>query len=60
RAFPLIYRGAHVRHPAVRFFRGRHIRIQAENPLVVHADGEVADVTPVTVEVARQRQVVSL
>ncbi|WP_369414831.1 hypothetical protein [Anoxybacillus sp. LAT27] len=56
----MIYRGAHVRHPAVRFFRGRHIRIQAENPLVVHADGEVADVTPVTVEVARQRQVVSL
>jgi diacylglycerol kinase (ATP) len=60
RAFPLIYRGAHVRHPAVRFFRGHYIRIQAEKALVVHADGEVAAVTPVTVEVAKQRQVVSL
>ncbi|MFY0546283.1 diacylglycerol/lipid kinase family protein [Brevibacillus sp. H7] len=58
RAFPLIFSGAHVHHPAVRFYRGKHILIQAERPLVVHLDGEVAAVTPITVEVLEQQQTV--
>jgi len=60
RAFPLIFSGAHVDHPAVRFYRGEQIRIESEKPLVVHADGEVAAVTPVTVQVLKRRQPVIL
>ncbi|MGI6185471.1 MULTISPECIES: diacylglycerol kinase family protein [Bacillales] len=55
RAFPLIYTGKHVHHPAARFFRGATITIQSERPMVVHADGEMAGVTPITVNVARRR-----
>jgi diacylglycerol kinase (ATP) len=58
RAFPLIYSGRHVHHPAVRFFRGQTITIQSERPLVVHADGEVVAVTPITVEVEKRRQLI--
>jgi diacylglycerol kinase (ATP) len=59
RAFPLIYSGKHVHHPAVRFFRGKTIAIQSERPLVVHADGELAGVTPITVNVAKRRLTLS-
>ncbi|USG65789.1 diacylglycerol kinase family lipid kinase [Brevibacillus ruminantium] len=60
RAFPLIYKGAHVSHPGVQFFQGRRIVIEAEKELIVHADGEVIAATPVTIEVAPQRQVIYL
>lgn len=51
RAFPQIFTGAHVQHPACQFFRGRQIRVEAERPLTVHADGEVVAETPFSVEV---------
>ncbi len=56
RAFPLIFSGAHVKHPAVRFFSGERISIQSERPLVVHADGEVVAETPITVTVLKRHQ----
>jgi diacylglycerol kinase (ATP) len=56
RAFPLIFSGSHVNHPAVRFYRGEQIQIQSEKPLVVHADGEVVAATPITVNVLKRRQ----
>ncbi|MFD2368929.1 diacylglycerol/lipid kinase family protein [Brevibacillus sp. GCM10020057] len=51
RAFPQIFTGAHVQHPACQFFRGRQIRVEAERPLIVHADGEIVAKTPFSVEV---------
>jgi diacylglycerol kinase family enzyme len=37
---PLVYRGAHVRHPAVHSFRVRWARLAADRPLTIYADGE--------------------
>jgi len=56
RAFPLIFSGAHVNHPAVRFLRGRRIEISSQHPLIVHADGEVVATTPLVIEVVPHRQ----
>lgn len=55
RVFPQVYRGGHIHHPAVRMYQGSRIRIEAERPLPVHADGEQAGHTPVCAEVAHRR-----
>lgn len=49
--FPKVYKGSHTSHPAVHFFRGRHISIEAVHPLDVHMDGEAASSTPLSLEV---------
>jgi diacylglycerol kinase (ATP) len=55
RAFPLIFSGAHVNHPAVRFYRGTAIAVRTAKPLVVHADGETVGQTPISIEVLPNR-----
>jgi diacylglycerol kinase (ATP) len=52
RAFPLVFRGAHLKHPAVQVFRGSHITLQTEQPEPVNVDGDIAATTPLKVEVA--------
>lgn len=42
-AFPKIFVGAHRTHPAVTFYRGKHLAIQTEGQLPVHADGEIVE-----------------
>jgi YegS/Rv2252/BmrU family lipid kinase len=37
---PRVYRGAHLRHPAVHFFRGEAVAVEAATPLMLQADGE--------------------
>ncbi|MGE5703045.1 MAG: diacylglycerol/lipid kinase family protein [Clostridia bacterium] len=54
RVFPQVYKGQHVKHPAVRFFQGKSIRVESNHAMIVHADGEVIDTTPLHVEVAEQ------
>ncbi|NGQ96085.1 diacylglycerol kinase family lipid kinase [Brevibacillus sp. SYP-B805] len=54
--FPKIFTGAHVTHPAVRFYRGKRITVSSVRTLVVHADGEVVAKTPITVEVVPKKQ----
>ena len=51
RAFPSVFRGAHVKHPAVRMLRGRRIAIEADRRVLVYADGERVGPAPVTLEV---------
>ncbi|MCD1258297.1 diacylglycerol kinase family lipid kinase [Paenibacillus athensensis] len=46
-----VYKGRHVGHPAVRFFRGRHAALTTAKPLYVHADGEQYGATPLRLEV---------
>jgi diacylglycerol kinase (ATP) len=58
RAFPMIFNGSHVRHPGVRFFRGKQIVIEADRELKVHVDGEVSASTPITVEVEPRSQLI--
>jgi diacylglycerol kinase (ATP) len=49
--FPKVYRGKHVGLPEVEYFRAPRLRIESEQPLAVHADGEPAGTTPVEISV---------
>jgi len=49
--FPRIFDGSHVRHRKVRMARARRIRIEPGEPSPLLLDGEVADTTPVGIEV---------
>jgi diacylglycerol kinase (ATP) len=54
---PRVYRGTHVRHPAVTSLRVRRARLGAEGEPLLHADGEPVTSVPsggVTVEIAPQ------
>jgi diacylglycerol kinase (ATP) len=51
RAFPRVFRGTHVTHPAVTMLRGRQITLEADRPLHVIGDGERAGMLPVTLTV---------
>jgi diacylglycerol kinase (ATP) len=52
RLFPTVYKGTHVRNPAVRTFRGRALRIEAPGQ-VAYADGERIGPLPVEIDVRR-------
>jgi diacylglycerol kinase (ATP) len=47
---PAIFRGRHVGHPKVQFVRTRQVRIDADEPLELWADGQRIARTPVTIE----------
>ena len=49
RVLPQVFSGAHVRHPAVRTFRGHRLRVQTSGQ-VAYADGERVGDLPVDVE----------
>ncbi|NLN07378.1 MAG: diacylglycerol kinase family lipid kinase [Firmicutes bacterium] len=53
RLLPLVFSGKHINIPAVRCFRGREIAVRSSVPLAVHADGEVAGKTPLSVRAYR-------
>jgi diacylglycerol kinase (ATP) len=49
---PKVYQGEHLPHPHIAEFRARReIRVDAERPLLIEADGEQLGTTPVSVEV---------
>jgi YegS/Rv2252/BmrU family lipid kinase len=48
---PKVFSGAHVHHPAVRVLRGRELRVDADRPFTVYADGDPIGETPVTIRV---------
>jgi diacylglycerol kinase (ATP) len=52
RAFPRVFRGTHVTHPAVRMARVRKLHVEADRRVMVYADGERVGPGPVTIEVA--------
>lgn len=51
RAFPRVFRGTHVDHPAVTMFGGREVRIDADRPLRLIGDGEWFGELPATVTI---------
>ena len=51
RAFPRVFRGTHVTHPAVRMARAKRIHIEADRRVMVYADGERVGPAPATIEV---------
>lgn len=51
RAFPKVFRGTHVRHPAVRVVRARRVKVEADRRVQVYADGERVGPLPAVFEV---------
>jgi diacylglycerol kinase (ATP) len=51
RAFPQVFRGAHVDHPRVRVLRGRVVEVDADPGLPILADGELVGGSPARFEV---------
>jgi diacylglycerol kinase (ATP) len=51
RAFPRVFRGTHVTHPAVQMARGKRIHIEADRHVMIYADGERVGPPPATIEV---------
>jgi YegS/Rv2252/BmrU family lipid kinase len=51
KAFPKVFSGTHVNHPAVTMLQGKEIEISAERPFQVYADGEPVGRLPATFSV---------
>ncbi|MEO6351362.1 MAG: diacylglycerol kinase family protein [Candidatus Limnocylindrales bacterium] len=51
RAFPRVFKGTHVTHPAVTMLRGKTIEIDADSSLQLMGDGEKAGTLPAIVSV---------
>ncbi len=49
RTLPKIFKGTHVDDPHVMVLRGREVRIEADRPFVVYADGDPVGALPMTV-----------
>lgn len=61
RLFPTVYSGKHLAVPEVAYFQAKSVRIEAERPLDLYADGEYVCQTPAEIAVApRALQVISL
>ena len=50
--FPTVYFGRHLKIPEVEYFQGETLRLEAERPLDVYADGEFVCHTPIEVGIA--------
>jgi diacylglycerol kinase (ATP) len=46
-----VYKGKQIHHPAVSFYRGKSITLQTAVPLLIQADDEPADYTPLSIRV---------
>jgi YegS/Rv2252/BmrU family lipid kinase len=57
---PRVYRGTHLRHPAVHFARGTTITVDAEPPLPLELDGEIVGTTPATFTILPKRLTILL
>lgn len=49
-----IYKGQHLSHPKVQVRRAKRVRIESEQPVAYHLDGDVAGSTPVEFELVPQ------
>jgi YegS/Rv2252/BmrU family lipid kinase len=49
RTLPKVFRGTHVQDPRIEVLRGREVRVQADRPFVVYADGDPIGELPVTI-----------
>lgn len=46
RAFPSVFSGQHLQHPAIHYYRSRTVKVSARDSLLVQADGELIGHTP--------------
>jgi diacylglycerol kinase (ATP) len=59
RQLPNLYRGTHVRHPAVAIARARRVTIEGEAGTLVHLDGEPFGGLPLDIELLASRLTVA-
>ncbi len=45
---PTLYRGTHLKNKKIGFFRGQHVKLESEEPLSIHVEGEYIGETPAT------------
>lgn len=50
RAFPSVFSGKHLQHPAIHLFRSKRVRITTSAKYLVQADGEIVGSTPMDYE----------
>jgi diacylglycerol kinase (ATP) len=48
KAFPKVFSGTHLSHPAVQMLKGKHIEVSAEREMQVFADGDHVGTLPAT------------
>jgi len=53
--FPKVYKGKHVDHPAVEFFRGKEVTINSQRQMAKSYDGTVIGQSPVEVKLAKHK-----
>ncbi|MEW9700034.1 diacylglycerol kinase family protein [Paenibacillus sp. SI8] len=46
-----VFQGKHTGHPAVSFYKGTSIQLRTDHPLLIQADGEFAQSTPLDIEI---------
>ena len=51
KTFPKVFRGTHVRHPAVRIVHARRVKVEADRRVMIYADGERVGPGPAIFEV---------
>ena len=51
RTLPKIFKGTHVRDPSISVLRAREVRVDADRPFVVYADGDPIGALPATLGV---------
>jgi YegS/Rv2252/BmrU family lipid kinase len=49
---PKVFRGTHIQEPNVHIWRARHVRLDADRPFAVYADGDELTRTPALITVA--------
>jgi len=50
---PKVYRGAHLPHRNIAELRASRVRVEADPPFPIEADGEMLGTTPATFEIIR-------
>jgi YegS/Rv2252/BmrU family lipid kinase len=49
RSLPKVFKGTHLDEPAVELFRARELRVDADRPFAIYADGDPIGRTPATI-----------
>jgi diacylglycerol kinase (ATP) len=60
RCFPMVFKGTHLKHPKVKHWRGKDIRIETDHPQPALVDGDVIAHTPLAICVQPGRALVWL
>lgn len=50
RTLPQVYSGRHLHNPLVEVYDAQEVRVEAERPLTVQADGEIVATSPTTIQ----------